>query len=81
VPDPATEPLFYLWEVMASEPDNMMGARHGYANRHVFVVTTTMERAIELVAESYPGARFHRVERRNTMGKPGVIIDPEAIHD
>jgi hypothetical protein len=44
----------------------------------VFVVTTTMERAMELVRERYPECRFHRVERRNTMGKYGVIVDPEV---
>jgi hypothetical protein len=68
----------YLWEVMASEPDNTMGGQHGYSNRRVFVVTTTMERAMELVRERYPECRFHRVERRNTMGKYGVIVDPEV---
>ena len=73
--------MIYLWEVMASEPTEgkTMGDRQGYANRHVFVVTTTMERAMALVTEAYPGARFHRIERRNTMGKNGVIIDPEVM--
>ena len=72
-------PFIYLWEVMASQPTDTrtMSDRQGYANRHVFVVTTTMERAMELVTEAYPGARFHRIERRNTMGKDGVIVDPD----
>ena len=72
----------YLWEVMASEPDNTMGSQHGYANRHVFVVTTTMERAMALMLDTYGiGLRFHRIERRNTMGKHGVIVDPEVTGD
>lgn len=69
----------YLWEVMASQPDATMGGQNGYVNRHVFVVTTTMERAMELVGNQYPGARFHRIEKRNTMGKRGVIVDPEVV--
>lgn len=61
----------YIWEIMASD----RGPSETYwSNIHIFIVTTTMERAIELFHQKHPEARLHKVERRNTIGKD-LIVD------
>jgi len=68
---------YYIWEVMASdrEPPNT-----SWSNLRLFIVTTTMQRAIELFLADHPDARLHKVERRNTVGKD-LIVDELIRHE
>ena len=62
---------YYIWEIMASDREPQ---HQSWSNLRIFIVTTTMQRAIELFLADHPDARLHKVERRNTIGKD-LIVD------
>jgi len=67
----------HVWEIMASTPKEHGGHSY-YANLRVYVITFTMERAIELFRVEYPDARLHKVERRQSTESKMVIVDPKS---
>lgn len=61
-----------LWEVMVSKP-----TRHEEVSIKLrfFVVTTTAERAMEMVRRDHPGCVFRKIAH---YGSGSVIVDHEA---
>lgn len=64
------EPLDSLFEVSLSKP-TPAGHR---TNLIVYAVTSTVERAFDMVREKYPNCTLHRIERRTRAGAE-VLVD------
>ena len=62
----------HLWQVSTSVPPT---TTQGYThNVHFYVVTKTLERAVELVREAEPTCTIHQITKQNAAGP--LLLDP-----
>jgi len=68
----------HVWEIQASEQVTDDAHQRTYwDNVTTAVITSSLERAIDLFRTKHPDAVLHRVERRNYMGRDTIIVDQE----
>jgi len=68
----------HVWEIQSSEEVTDEAHQHKYwSNVSTAVITSSLERAIDLFRTKHPDAVLHRVERRNYMGRDTIIVDQE----
>ena len=72
-----------IYDVQASEPydrtdgkGNPIRYTPAHANLRMHVVTSSVERAIELVRQSHPEAVFHQIIKRSAVTE--CIVDSEV---
>jgi hypothetical protein len=71
-----------IFDVQASEPydytnpdGTIRRVTPSHVNRRMHILTTTIERVVELMHEHHPDAVLHQIIKRNSVSD--VIVDPD----